>query len=128
MLTTVNLLGESVKLGRLDVKIPSTRANSFITDICIWFLRDRNDPWLPTATWVRLLGDVEIPDATARTALHRMTQAGFLDRRAVAGRPGYAMSNAWVEFQRTAAAAPRDVRSDGWVLLTFTIPETQRAD
>src|SRR3954470_3695701 len=59
--------------GGLDLAVPSTPANSFITDICFWFLRGRGN-WLATRAWVSVLGSLDIPEPTARTALHRMTK------------------------------------------------------
>src|SRR4051812_43980351 len=57
----------------LDLAIPSTPANSFLTDICMWFIREQGN-WRPSRTWVTLLGALDIPAPTARTALHRMTK------------------------------------------------------
>jgi phenylacetic acid degradation operon negative regulatory protein len=112
----------------LDLAVPSTPANSFITDIGVWFVRDRGN-WLRTATWVRLLGALEISAPSARTALHRMMKAGYLQRELANGRPGYSMSHAWIEYIRQVTdEAPVPDESDKWALLTFSIPETRRAE
>src|SRR5262249_48055921 len=81
----------------LDLATPSSAANSFITEIGTWFLRGRGN-WLPAGVWVSLLGSLDVPEATARTALHRMTQAGYLERESHAGRPGYGMSPSWIKY------------------------------
>jgi phenylacetic acid degradation operon negative regulatory protein len=110
----------------LDLATPSTRGNSFITDIAVTFLLD-GDPWLPTAAWVRMLTSLDLPSATARTSLHRMDKGGYLDRLSRGGVPGYAMSERWQAF----VVAQPDVELDteaqtGWALVTFSVPETQR--
>ena len=111
----------------LDLATPSTRGNSFITDIAVHFLLD-GDPWLPTAAWVRMLVALDLPAATARTSLHRMDKGGYLDRASQAGVPGYAMSERWIQFVRSAQTLPApDVEAQTrWALVTFSIPETQR--
>jgi phenylacetic acid degradation operon negative regulatory protein len=111
----------------LDLATPSTRGNSFITDIAVLFLLD-SDPWLPTAAWVRMLVALDLPAATARTSLHRMDKGGYLDRTSHAGVPGYAMSERWREFVHSAQTLPQpDVETQTrWALVTFSIPETQR--
>jgi phenylacetic acid degradation operon negative regulatory protein len=110
--------------------VPSTRANSFVTDICAWFVRNRVDG-LKTATWVSLLATVGISSGNARSALHRLTKAGYLERRRLEGRPGYGISPAWAEWvDRAAGEDPLEANElePGWTLLTFSVPETRRAD
>jgi len=115
-----------------DWTVPTTPANSFITDISTWFARD-HDSWLSTAAWVSLLGVLNIPAPSARTALHRMTNAAYLERDARNGRSGYALSK---EFSRWIDTFGRVTDDDSaaansahdWVLVTFSIPEVRRAD
>lgn len=115
-------------LRPLDLATPSTRGNSYITDIAVTFLLD-DDPWLPTAAWVRLLTALEVPSATARTALHRMDKGGFLDRQVRMGAPGYRMSPRWQELVRTAEPpSTADIEAQTrWTLVTFSVPESRRA-
>jgi len=127
--------------ARLDLAIPSTPANSFITDIGIWFVRERGN-WLPAATWVSLLGALEIPASSARTALHRMTKADYLQQETRSARRGYSMSHEWIGYLRhvhdglPSALLSQDPdppgeqqqSEDKWTLLTFSIPETRRAE
>ena len=113
----------------LDLAIPSTPANSFLTDICMWFIRDRGN-WRPSRTWVALLGALDIPTPTARTALHRMTKAGFLEGQTQGGHRGYAMSRAWLDlWDRNDTGLPEPQESEAlWTLVIFSIPEAKRAD
>jgi phenylacetic acid degradation operon negative regulatory protein len=119
----------------LDLGVSSSPANSFITDISVLFLRGHGN-WLAASTWVTLLGDLDIPSATARTALHRMTKAGFLQRQAHAGRPGYSMSDAWIllesqdptDLTLPPTGTSSDTTPERLALLTLTVPETRRRD
>ena len=117
----------SVSTGVLDLAMPSTRGNSFITDIAVLCL-DPADPWLPTAAWVRLLVALDLPSATARTSLHRMDKGGYLDRTGRDGVPGYGMSPSWQQFVRARReVATADVEQQTrWVLVCFSVPESQR--
>lgn len=118
---------------QLDWGTPSTRSNSLLTDIClghVWQL----DGWLPAAVYVRLLDDLGVVEATARSGLHRMAKGGFLTRETRAGVRGYALSRDWIDYigsvdtqhHRMLYQEPQPVEA-GWTMLCFTIPETQRA-
>lgn len=129
----MTLPSSSSRYTGLDLGVSSSPANSFITDISVLFLRGRGN-WLAASTWVTLLGVLDIPPATARTALHRMTKAGFLQRQPHDGRSGYSMSEAWILFE---AVAPDDLTlppantsdtRERWALLTLTVPETKRRE
>jgi phenylacetic acid degradation operon negative regulatory protein len=116
--------------GSLDLGVPSTPANSFITDICMLFVREWGN-WLAAATWVSLLRTLGIPEPSARTALHRMTKTGYMERCAQDGRAGYAMSAAWIDWMPRAddeLAAELEADDGKWTLLTLRIPEKRRAD
>lgn len=117
----------------LDLGVSSSPANSFISDISVLFLRGRGN-WLPVSTWITLFEVLEIPPATARTALHRMTKAGFLERQLRDGRRGYSMSEAWIAFEAeaaddlTAPAKGSAEASQRWALVTLNIPESKRGE
>jgi phenylacetic acid degradation operon negative regulatory protein len=118
----------------LDLGIASTPANSFITDICRLFLFDRGN-WLPASVWVSLLGVLGISETAARTALHRMTRAGYLQRQSRDSRPGYGMTQAWIDYMgplepRGGDDDPpaRDEDDELWTLVTVSVPEKRRAE
>lgn len=115
--------------GQLDFALAASAANGFITEICMWFALGRGD-WLPTATWVALLGVLKVPDASARTALHRMAKAGFLKRSKRGSRLGYAISPSWGELFDRWGRVEEDIDAsvDGWALVMFNVPEAQRRD
>jgi phenylacetic acid degradation operon negative regulatory protein len=106
--------------------VSSTPANSFITDISLWFLHRRNQ-WLPASAWVSLLGILGVSETAARTALHRMVKASFLQRQAHDSKPGYAMTQAWSDYMRPSE--PRVGPDDDvgqWALVTVSVPEKRR--
>jgi phenylacetic acid degradation operon negative regulatory protein len=59
-----------------------------------------------------------------------MTKAGFLQREARNGRSGYALSRSWIEWSSGVPGdhAGDDQPENGWTVLTFSVPETRRAD
>lgn len=118
---------------QLDWGTPSTRPNSLLTDICIGYVGQLGG-WLPASVFVRLLHDLGVAEATARSGLHRMTKGGFLARETRAGVRGYAMSRDWIDYigsvetqhHRMLYQEPHPIEA-GWTMLCFTIPESQRA-
>ncbi|MGW6456047.1 PaaX family transcriptional regulator [Streptomyces sp. NPDC055078] len=120
------------KDGRLalDWQMPSTRQNSLITDLCLQYLAQLGD-WLPSAGYVRLLGDLGVPENSARTGLHRMTKGGFLGRETRDGVSGYAPTADWRRYMSKRYPELLDDHDEpftGWTLLSFSIPESRRAD
>lgn len=125
---------------QLDLAVPTTGGNSLITDIARWFVRDLPGAWLPTTDWVRALEAVEVPGPTARSSLSRITRAGFLERRTVDARPGYALSAAWLALMQgdtdtdpTLPVPGSDPGSDtgrdpGLLLVAISVPEERRED
>jgi phenylacetic acid degradation operon negative regulatory protein len=110
----------------LDLSIASTPANSFITDIAQHVLHGRAE-WLPSATWVALLHTLGISATNARTALHRMSKAGYLERSTRDGRAGHGLTQAWQGWLAVGSRAAEGLGSDdAWTLLTFSIPEERR--
>jgi phenylacetic acid degradation operon negative regulatory protein len=112
----------------LDLSIASTPANSFITDIGVWFVREAGAS-LAARTWVALLGTLGLSEPRARTAVHRMTKAGYLERIPSGRSARYAMSTAWTDYvSRALEDAVPAGPSSHWTVLTYSIPEGERAD
>ena len=122
----------SLEDGHFSWAVSFTPANSFITDISTWFARDRGN-WLSAVAWVSLLGALNIPEASARTALHRMTKSAYLHRETRNGKAGYSVSESfceWIDdFGRGTSDDLMEVDSENqWVVVAFTVPEVRRAD
>jgi phenylacetic acid degradation operon negative regulatory protein len=118
----------------IDIGLPSTPANSFLTDISALFVRDTGN-WLPVGTWVALLGALDVTEATARSALHRYVKAGYLASETRDARTGYSMSQTWLnlmdELNEDADLMDEAAETDeppeaAWTLVTFSVPEERR--
>jgi phenylacetic acid degradation operon negative regulatory protein len=90
---------------------------------------DRN--WIAVSSLVRLMADLGIEEPAVRSSVSRLTRRGALRSLRVDGAAGYALSPASIVLLREG-----DVRifgrrraglEDGWVLVVFSVPETQRA-
>jgi phenylacetic acid degradation operon negative regulatory protein len=86
--------------------------------------------WLSVATLVRLLAALGIEEAAVRSSVSRLKRRGLLEPRRVGGAAGYALSGAALDvyaegdlriFDRRRATA-----ADGWVLVVFSVPESER--
>ncbi|MGD9989696.1 PaaX family transcriptional regulator [Pseudonocardia sp.] len=94
------------------------------------YARERGG-WLPIAGLVRLLGEVGINVQAVRSAIHRLKRRGLVDAERRADAAGYALS-----ADAHGLLAEGDVRifghtrgraDDGWVLVVFSVPDTERA-
>lgn len=108
----------------LDLGISTSRGNSLITDICALYLHTDDDTWMATSGWMACLGALDIVEGAGRTALHRMSRGGYLQREPRRGVAGYAMSPAWRRLMDTTPD-PEPVR---WLVVAFTVPEDRRAE
>ncbi|MFB9908986.1 PaaX family transcriptional regulator [Allokutzneria oryzae] len=86
--------------------------------------------WLSVAAVVALMADLGIESQPARSSISRLKRRGVLDSRRLAGIAGYALSAPTLEvlaegdvriFERTRAT-----ERDGWVLVVFSVPESER--
>ncbi|WP_051791869.1 PaaX family transcriptional regulator [Amycolatopsis jejuensis] len=115
----------------IDWLTPSTPQNSLITDLCLLYVLDRGG-WLPTAAYVSLLGDLDVVPSSARTGLHRLSRGGFVESRREGKANGYAVTRQWEEFMRMRYPelfhAANDTDPVSWTLVSFSIPESRRAD
>ncbi len=85
--------------------------------------------WVGTADLVRLLGELGVEPAQARTGIARLRGKGLLlpERRAVAGYALNPAAHAMLERgDRRIFSRPRMAAGDPWCLISFTIAERQR--
>ncbi len=88
--------------------------------------------WIAIADLIKLMALLDVEDDIVRSTASRMTNDGLLERRAGQdGGQGYAMSARMVRSlelgDRRIFEAQRPARlADGWVLVTFSIPESER--
>ena len=110
---------------------PQPKPRTLFLDVYGPFVR-RLGGWIATGDLVSLMGDLGVPANAVRVTASRMTKDGLLERTPGPGRAsGYALSpklrralelgdRRIFEAQRPASLA------DGWVVVTFSIPEADR--
>jgi phenylacetic acid degradation operon negative regulatory protein len=86
--------------------------------------------WLSVAALVRLLAALGIEEAAVRSSVSRLKRRGLLEPRRVGGAAGYALSgdalDVYAEGDRRIFERRRATAADGWVLVAFSVPESER--
>ncbi|WP_335933459.1 PaaX family transcriptional regulator [Streptomyces sp. PTD5-9] len=87
--------------------------------------------WMSVASLIRLLADLGVEAPTVRSSVSRLKRAGILEARSVAGSAGYRISAETEHILRDGDprifAARRATVDEGWVLVVFSVPESERA-
>lgn len=87
--------------------------------------------WLPIATLVRLLADLDVDEPAVRSAISRLKRRGLIEASRRDGVAGYALSEqarVILEEGDDRIFSPERPRiADGWLLAIFSVPETERA-
>ncbi|MDN5931691.1 MAG: PaaX family transcriptional regulator [Pseudonocardia sp.] len=99
--------------------------------VTLYGLYARDDGgWFSVAALVRLMAGLAVDEPAVRSAISRLKRGELLDAERRGGAAGYALSPAAREiladgdtriFGRRRATA-----ADGWVLVVFSVPETER--
>ena len=99
--------------------------------ITLYGLYARDEPnWLSIASLVRLMADLGVEGQAVRSSVARLKRRGLLISMPRSGTAGYALSPTSLEVLREG-----DVRifsrhraeiGDGWVLVVFSVPESER--
>jgi len=86
--------------------------------------------WIAVADLISCLSTVGLADPAVRQALLRLKSRGFLVAERRAGVAGYRLTEAGMHDlttgDRRIFRQPRAVAEDGWVLVVFSVPETDR--
>lgn len=89
------------------------------------------DGWMSVASLIQLLADLDVEAPTVRSSVSRLKRAGLLEARSVSGAAGYRVSPATERILRDGDprifAARRATVEEGWVLVVFSVPESERA-
>lgn len=111
---------------------PAARARprSLVLYVYGGFVR-RLGGWLPVATLIRLMADLEVDAPAVRSALTRMKKGGLLTSESRDRIAGYALTpTGWAVLdagdRRILSARPPAELADGWVLVVFSVPEARR--
>jgi phenylacetic acid degradation operon negative regulatory protein len=99
--------------------------------VTIYGLYARSDGgWLSVATLIRLLGDLQVEEPAARSAISRLKRRGILQSQRYGGSAGYQLSAEALDILREGDARifrrQRAALADGWLLAVFSVPEAER--
>ena len=86
--------------------------------------------WLSVAAIVRLMADLGADGQSVRAAVHRLKRSGVLIGRKIETVAGYELSDlalqSFAEGDARIFGRRRATLVDGWLLLVFSFPETER--
>lgn len=108
---------------------PDPQPGQLIVTLYGLYGRDESN-WLSVAALVRLMGELGVDSQAVRSSVSRLKRRDTLRSLAVAGSAGYSLSPAALEVLRDGDArifqARRAVLADGWVVVVFSVPESER--
>lgn len=107
------------------------KSRSLVLDVYGAFVRDLGG-WISVADLIDLMGALGSDEQVTRTSVSRFTRKGLLERRKLKGAVGYELTP---HAQHILAEGDARIYNrldpgrlaDGWALLTFSIPESIRA-
>jgi phenylacetic acid degradation operon negative regulatory protein len=86
--------------------------------------------WLSVAAVVRLMAALGVEEPAVRSSISRLKRRGLLDARRVDGVAGYALTEVAQQILADGDARifgrRRAEESDGWLLVVFSVPESER--
>ena len=110
--------------------VRSLRPRSLIVTVYGAYARETGG-WLSVAVLVRLLGDLGVDETAVRSSVSRLKRRGLLLQERRDGVVGYVVSPQLRDIltagDRRIFAADRAVLADGWVLVVFSVPESERS-
>jgi phenylacetic acid degradation operon negative regulatory protein len=93
------------------------------------YARDERN-WLSVASLVRLMNDLGVEGQAVRSSVARLKRRDLLRSRPRSGAAGYALSPASLDVLREGDVRifgrRRATLADGWALVVFSVPETER--
>lgn len=86
--------------------------------------------WLSVASLIALMDALGVDGASVRSSVSRLKRRGVLESLRRDGRAGYALSDQAVELLSEGDvriwSRPRATAADGWLVVVFSVPETER--
>lgn len=109
--------------------MPDLPPRQLITSLYGLYARAEGN-WLSVAGLVRLMADLGVDAAAVRSSVSRLKKRDVLRSVRRDGRAGYEPSPATLEILREGDsrifARPRATPSDGWLVVVFSVPESER--
>jgi len=107
-----------------------TQPRQLIVTVYGLYARDTGG-WMSVASLIRLLAGLGVEAPTVRSSVSRLKRAGILEARTVSGAAGYRISADTERVLRDGDprifASRRATVDEGWVLVVFSVPESERA-
>jgi phenylacetic acid degradation operon negative regulatory protein len=108
---------------------PDGQPRQLIVTLYGLYARDEHN-WLSVAALVRLMSELGADGQAVRSSVSRLKRRDTLRSFSVAGAAGYSLSPAALEVLRQGDArifrTRRAAIADGWVLVVFSVPESER--
>ena len=86
--------------------------------------------WLSVSSLIALMAELGVDGAAVRSSVSRLKRRGVLEAVKRDGRAGYALSEEALEVLREGDvriwSRPRATPEDGWLVVVFSVPETER--
>ena len=109
---------------------PDARPRSSIVTVYGAYARESGG-WLSVASLVRLLGDLGVDETAVRSSVSRLKRRGLLVQDRRDGVVGYVVSPQLGEIlaagDRRIFEGGRSSLDDGWLLVVFSVPESERS-
>jgi len=114
-----------------DQAVVAAHPRTLLVEFLGAFVR-RNDGWAPVSAMVALMGEVGLDGPAVRTLVSRLKSRGWLEPDKRGRTSGYRLSAAALaslaEGDDVVWRARQEVSlDDGWTLVTFSVPESERA-
>jgi phenylacetic acid degradation operon negative regulatory protein len=118
-----------VTLGLAEQPLGEAQPRELIVSLYGLYARAEQN-WLSVASLVRLMSELGVDAPAVRSSVSRLKRRDTLRSLRIDGAAGYALSPSSVKVLRTGDArifnGRRATLADGWVLLVFSVPETER--
>jgi phenylacetic acid degradation operon negative regulatory protein len=118
--------------SRVPAEVGQTRdlqPRALIVTVYGLYARDAGG-WMSIASLIRLMAELGVDEPAVRSSISRLKRRGLLNAETVVGVAGYGLSprarEILAEGDRRIFERPRATADDGWVLVVFSVPESER--
>jgi phenylacetic acid degradation operon negative regulatory protein len=107
----------------------ATRPRAYLTTIYGLYAREEAG-WFSVSNLIRMLAQLDVDEPAVRSSISRLKRRGILHAERVNGSAGYALSPQaqaiLARGDRRIFTRPRATVADGWILVVFSVPESER--